>query len=72
MIRLVAYAINGTAEAITISSIVGRANDSQGVREFLESALEMPVEELFDKWRPVMDHALRYADKAVELAGKLT
>ena len=72
-VRLVAYAVVGTAEAITIASIVGRANNNiERARRFSESAQGMSIEDVFDRWRPVMAHALRYADKAVELAGKIS
>jgi hypothetical protein len=31
----------------------------------------MPDENLFDRWRPVMDYTLRYAGKAANLADKI-
>ena len=71
LVRLVAYAINGTAAAIKLSRMVGRANESQGARDFLETAIGLPIEEILDRWRPVMAHRLQNADRAVELAEKL-
>jgi hypothetical protein len=72
LVRLVAYAVNGTTEAITISSIISRTiADDKRASEFTKTTLGMTLEENFYHWQPEMAHALDNADRAVELARNL-
>lgn len=66
-VRLTYFTCLGS-EVYRIAAIITGVIDDPGLRALLESAVERPIDELFERWGEAQHFFLAYSDKALQLA----